>query len=198
MWTLSENYEDVVEAVRAFNRGLGAGHNLEYQLSYFRAWYYIPELDMVGPSKFIGYKGMTAEAYMNSTELDGKVTEPILSRWFDVLLPGTPEGNYVRSLVDRLLSRYKKVINRKARFLAPHGWHLSQNKDVSSSASILARNSEDESRPIVEVFWRAFLSLYPEDQEAVAGRIASYIVAQRGAKEMTMTKGAKTEGEQTG
>jgi len=191
----SEKYEDVVETVRAFNQGLTQGHGLENQLSYFRAWYYVPELDMVGPSKFIGYRKMTAEAYMNSTELDGKVTEPILSRWFDILLPGTPEGNYVKSLVDRLISRYNKIINRKARFLAPHGWHLGQNKDMSSSASVAVRNSKDESRPIVEVFWRAFLSLYPEDQEAVAGRITSYIVAQKGAKEMTMVKGPKTGGE---
>jgi len=51
-----ENYEDVIEPVRAFNEGLKEGGNLENQLSYFRAWYYIPELDAVGPSKFIGYK----------------------------------------------------------------------------------------------------------------------------------------------
>jgi len=175
VWTPSENYEDVVETVRAFNQGLAEGQDLENQLSYFRAWYYIPELDMVGPSKFIGYKGMTATEYMSSTELDGKVTEPILSRWFDVLLPDIPEAKYVGNLVERLLGQYNKIINRKARFLAPHQWHLTQDQTMPSPVSVATENKFGESRPMVEVFWRAFLGLYPEDQEVLARRIASHM-----------------------
>jgi hypothetical protein len=175
MRALSENFGDIVETVRAFNQGLAEGQQLENQLSYFRAWYYIPELDMVGPSKFVGYKGMTAAEYMSSTELDGKVTEPALSRWFDVLQPNTPEGNYVENLVEELLARHNKAVNRKARFLAPHQWHLTHGKIAPSPASTATRDSDDERKPIVEVFWRAFLGLYPEDQEALARRITTHV-----------------------
>jgi len=175
MRVLSENFEDTVETVRAFNQGLAEDQYLENQLSYFRAWYYIPGLDMVGPSKFIGYKGMTAAEYMTSKELDGKMTEPALSRWFDVLQPTTPEASYVENLVQELLARHHKAVNRKARFLAPHRWHLAYDKVGPLSTTTATRDSDDERKPIVEVFWRAYLGLYPEDQEALARRITTHV-----------------------
>lgn len=174
MRTLSESYGDIVGAVRAFNDGLAEDHELENQLSYFRAWYYIPEIDMVGPSKFIGYKGMTAAEYMSSSELDGKVTEPALSRWFTVRLPGTPEASHIEDLVERLLARYGKTMNRKARFLAPSQWRLGDGQAATSRGGVVGKESDGGARPIVEVFWRAFLGLYPEDQEALARRIDAH------------------------
>lgn len=44
-----------------------------------------------GPSKFVGYEGMTVESYLDnaSEELDGKETEPVLKAWFDQVEPGT-------------------------------------------------------------------------------------------------------------
>jgi hypothetical protein len=171
----AESYDDVVECVRAFNEGLEEGEDLDGQLSYFRAWYYIPELDAVGPSKFIGYKGMTAGQYMRSEDLDGRVTEPVLGQWFDVLNEETPEAEYVERLAKELLSQYNKVLNRAARFSAPRGWKLHQ-EGVPVRRSIMQEGSQTQDmRPIVEVFWRAFLSLYPEDQAALAKRILKHV-----------------------
>jgi len=43
---------------------------------------------MVGPSKFVGYKGMTVSEYMESyEELDGRDTEPVLWKLFDEVDP---------------------------------------------------------------------------------------------------------------
>lgn len=172
-------YDEVVEAVRRFNEGLDEGKDLETLLSFFRAWYYIPELDAVGPSKFIGYSSMTVTEYMESTDLDGLVTEPLLTRWFDVLDEQSPEGHYVSDLVRRLLARYDKAPNRIARFNAPRGWWLGGHGARPLRPSIQRENSEGDARPIVEVFWRAFLSLYPEDQDALARRI----IEHRGSRE---------------
>lgn len=173
-----ENYEDVIDCVRAFNKGVEEGADLEHQLSYFRSWYYIPELDATGPSKFIGYKGMTAAEYMGSEDLDGRMTEPVLSRWFDVLEEETPEATYVKKLVEELLTRYNKVLNRVARFNAPRGWRLHDKGMPVPHVTKQEGSHEEHPRPIVEVFWRAFLSLYPEDQDALAERI----LEQRGYK----------------
>ena len=169
-----ENYDDVIECVRAFNEGLGEGEDLKGQLSYFRAWYYIPELDAVGPSKFIGYKSMTTTQYMQSKDLDGRVTEPVLGRWFDVLEEGTPEAEYVKKVVERLLARYNKALNRVARFNSPRGWRLHEKSMPIPHAHIQGDSYVEHKRPIVEVFWRAFLSLYPEDQDALAERILEH------------------------
>lgn len=175
MRMLVETYENVIESVRAFNRGLQEGLGLEGKLSYFRAWYYVPELDLVGPSKFIGYKGITVAQYMNdSGELDGRETEAVLSQWFDPLTDATPEARYVENLVEDLLNEYNKRLNDKARFNAKRGWSLSQGRLAPSLANAEESTSTGP-QPIVEVFWRAFLSLYPEDQSVLAERIIKHL-----------------------
>ena len=118
------SYKEVIESVSAFNESLKGEKELQNRLLWFRAWYYIPELDEVGPSKFIGYKNVPVAQYLTGENLDGKVTEVMLGKWFDLLIEGTPEANYVESLVERLVSRYNKVVNRRARFNAPRGWRL--------------------------------------------------------------------------
>ena len=73
-----KTYQNVLESVRAFNKGLELSRRLREQIRFFQSWYYIPELDAVGPSKFIRYKDMDAFEYIRShTELDGRVAEPV-------------------------------------------------------------------------------------------------------------------------
>ena len=169
-----ENYEDVKKSVLAFNEGLGKPEKLENQLSYFRAWYYIPDLNAVGPSKFIGYKNLPVARYLIGYGLDGKVTEPILGRWFNLLIEGTPEANYVKSLVEQLASRYHKVMNRKARFNAPRGWRLEGKSVASLQNSIQSDPPTSDRHPLAEVFWQAFLSLSPKDQDTISKRITTH------------------------
>jgi|688.fasta_scaffold263013_2 hypothetical protein len=55
-------------------------------LPHFRAWYAIEEDGkwIFGPSKFIGYAGLTAETYgENTKQLDGRTTEIALRSWFE-------------------------------------------------------------------------------------------------------------------
>lgn len=61
---------------------------MQTRLSYARAWYALQTDDgewKFGPSKFIGYRNMTAQKYLSSThgnELDGRKTEKKLKDWF--------------------------------------------------------------------------------------------------------------------
>lgn len=165
------SYDEVVQGVQAFNQGLSIASDLKEQLSYFRSWYFVPELDAVGPSKFIGYPGMTASEYMHAEDLDGRITEPALGRWFEALDNDSPEGIYVMQLVQKLLSSHNKAPNRKARFNAPRGWRLDQkaNGNKDGSAEVNSRTS-----PVVDVFWQAFLSLPSDDRERLAQRIVDH------------------------
>ena len=72
--------------------------------SSVRAWYYIPALDLVAASRFIGCKGMNRERYEQSTEIDVKVTEPHLQRkgWFRPLEENEPQYEHARSTAKRL------------------------------------------------------------------------------------------------
>lgn len=78
--------------------------------SLVRSWYYIPALNMVAASRFIGYKEMTAELYEQSHEVDGKVTEPHLQRkgWFRPITEDEPIFENVRTLAASL-DRYGRL-----------------------------------------------------------------------------------------
>lgn len=177
---LVRSYNEVVETVRAFNRGLEENEGFRNRLPYYRVWYYIPELDMVGPSKFVGYRGMTATEYVQAySELDGRETEPVLWRFFEEVDPNEGdrrrEGTYVRRLVENLLGRYDKMPNRKARYSAPEEWTLPENGEAPRHSDARTLTNVGHSQSMVEVFWRAFLTLYPDDQKALAQRIADHL-----------------------
>lgn len=127
---LVQDYNEAKKAIERFNDDLGRAsrdheaRQLVDRLAYNRAWYFAPELDLVAPSKFIGYAGMTASQYVKegARTLDGRETEPHLRTWFRRLEPGSPEEALVREKVEVLLSKHNKVLNRAVRFSAPIGW----------------------------------------------------------------------------
>lgn len=121
---LVRELDEVRGRIRQFNDDLKTGKGLAARLKQFRAWYYDPESDMVGPSKFIGYAGMTAEQYVRQAKLDGRETEPVLGTWFRVLEPGSPEEAFVREHADNLCATHGKSLNKVARFCAPIGWKI--------------------------------------------------------------------------
>jgi len=76
-----KTYDDVLDSVRAFNTGLERGKRLRQQIGLFQSWYYVPELDAVGPSKFIRYHGMTAFEYIRGhTHLEGRTVDPVFEQ----------------------------------------------------------------------------------------------------------------------
>jgi len=167
-----ESYAEVIENVRRFNEDLvaleeDAAEDLAGLLGYFRAWYYIEEIHMVGPSKFIGYKNMTAARYMELETLDGRQSEQVLSRWFMPLSDITVGADFIEMLVSDLLGNHGKVPSKRSRMCAKKGWIFEPE-----SGEVGQKQAQSVSAgPMVEVFWRAFQTLYPEDQRDLAARI---------------------------
>ncbi|MFM9329078.1 hypothetical protein [Paenibacillus mesotrionivorans] len=88
MAELVTELDEVVVNVKQFNADLANGEYIEgkliaEKLSEFKHWYYISELDMFGPSKYIGYKTMICKDY--SVYNDGRETEKVLKKWFMIL-----------------------------------------------------------------------------------------------------------------
>ena len=174
------NYTQVVENIHSFNEDLSQGTDLKTLLAYFRAWYYVPEEDAVGPSKFIGYEDMSGAIYMERDDLDGRETEPVLQRWFEVLEEGTPEYRYVEQKVLELAAQFGKRVSSAARFSAPPTWRGSAERSLGNkgrsatmppSGTSQTAGVYDESDAIVEVFVRAFRTLRASEQAAVLRRI---------------------------
>ena len=109
----------------------------------FKHWYYCPWIDKVGPSKFIGYRGMTGLKYIEDAKsLDGRETQGVLRKLFERLGEGTPEYRCVRQKVVDLSHKYGKSPNETATFSAPREWRVSMGK--ASATTTRGGNEEDE------------------------------------------------------
>jgi hypothetical protein len=170
-----KTYQNVLESVRAFNKGLELSKRLREQIHFFQSWYYIPELDAVGPSKFIRYKDMDAFEYIRShTELDGRVAEPVLSKWFSRLEPNSAEAAWVRQRVEALVGRYGKIVNTAAKFSVPKGWSINGQAQTTQPINNIPTTSKTAvTNAAVDGLWKAFLSLSSEDQKTLAARIGN-------------------------
>ena len=109
-----------VAAVQTFNREISKSPGLVERLAYHRAWYAVPESPdghwLFGPSKFIGYAGLTAEAYLDPAHpRDGRQTEAQLQRWFRELDPTSMQYADLAPMLSSFLGRYGKAPSRKAR-----------------------------------------------------------------------------------
>lgn len=116
---LIDSYDYVVDNVREFNFDLRFRADLQDQLSQFRSWYYIPELDMFGPSKFVGYKYMTGIEYDRGYNKDGEATERVLRKFFRRIPRSHPDRRRLESELFELCSRYGKRPNKAFRINIP-------------------------------------------------------------------------------
>ena len=135
---LARSYEDVLESTKVFNAGLKTDSRLCGRFAQFRAWYYLPEIDAVGPSKFVGYSDISVDFYFTHTgkvaratlpsnkRFDGRETEPRLQEWFEIVKPGTAEHRFVLDMVKALGSEQcGKEPFKRARYNVPIGFRLS-------------------------------------------------------------------------
>jgi hypothetical protein len=84
---------DVMATMDRFHRDLPTAPGLIARLGQAHAYYVIPDengFNRFGFSKFLGYRGQTAESYLAQyKELSGINTEHALKDWFDEVKPGS-------------------------------------------------------------------------------------------------------------
>lgn len=131
-YELCSTLDDVVDNVRRFNKELREGKDIITQLSQFKHWYFIPELELFGPSKFVGYKNMTTNAYNRGRSKSGVDTEARLKRWFKILpTESEAHADLGQELAD-FLAAFDKRLNSAAHIHVPIGWDPSSRKDYAS------------------------------------------------------------------
>ena len=85
MSNLVTNPKQVEDNADRFQSELVGTPELQERLSYARAWYAFPdgkECWIYVPSKFAGYRDMTAAEYLDDAPRDGRRTEKQLKEWF--------------------------------------------------------------------------------------------------------------------
>lgn len=102
---LIKNKDQVFANIERLEEALNNSSELVGRLGFVHAWYVDTRdknLPRFGFSKFIGYKSLDAQSYLeNSNELDGRYTEWALKDFFEELRPGSPTyDHYYKALVE--------------------------------------------------------------------------------------------------
>ena len=109
----------VSDGIRRFQGEVARSLGLASRLGYMRAWY--AEQDeqgqwRFGPSKFVGYRGLDAERYLDPSDgKDGRRTEAQLREWFTEVDPSSELYGELSSQLATFLARYGKVPSTKMR-----------------------------------------------------------------------------------
>jgi uncharacterized protein (DUF433 family) len=105
--------------IRRFGAELSESSELAAIMSYGRAWYACRTGRgwSLGPSKFVGYAANDAKAYLSThRERDGRLTERILSQWFDEVSSNSPVYDELNACLRTLFAKHGKSPNKLFRF----------------------------------------------------------------------------------
>lgn len=135
---------------------------------FARAWYAYRDEEgrwKFGPSKFIGYEGLTAEQYLKLSRtingLDGRKTEAQLQQWHTELDPSSDLYRGLSAQLSDFLAGYGKAPSRKMRISIP--------KDARDERPA---DSGDRERALMLDLIVAFAkSLQPSEREALRKRL---------------------------
>tara|TARA_R110000787_G_scaffold286435_1_gene404956 strand:+ start:3499 stop:3996 length:498 start_codon:yes stop_codon:yes gene_type:complete len=106
------------ENIRRFRNQLEGSSLLVDRASYARAWYGYRDAEgewCFGPSKFIGYVGMTATEYLNDDARDGRQTERKLAEWFTAIDESDDLYSEMKGALSAFLAEFGKVPSAKMR-----------------------------------------------------------------------------------
>jgi hypothetical protein len=118
------NRQQAVKNIRRYNVDLMNFARLRDLMPTHRDWYYIPELNAFGPSKFVGFVDMTGSRYSNpdaegGVRFDGGRTQKALSNLFAPVPEGSAESGRLRDLLEQLFNGHGKTPRSNSRFYLP-------------------------------------------------------------------------------
>lgn len=111
---LVTEYNDVLINIYQFNEDIQNDEEVASFLSQFKHWYYIPDLNMFGPSKYIGYKNMNSIVFNQGIQKSEVETGKVLKEWFYPLEPNTNEDLVLRTELASLLEQTDKKLRANA------------------------------------------------------------------------------------
>lgn len=112
MSTIVPSLAHALRSIQRFKSELDRSAELQRRLAYARAWYAYQTDDGVwhfAPSKFCGYKDMTAEEYINDDPRDGRQTEKQLQSWFTQIEETNPLYDELSEQLTAFLDSYDKL-----------------------------------------------------------------------------------------
>lgn len=127
LYAVASDLRGVLSNIARFGKEVERSSALQKRLAYARSWYAYQDEEgqwRFGPSKFVGYDGMSAEGYIETAEdRDGRRTEAQLQQWFTAVDPESELGTQLSSALHRFLAGYGKAPSTKMRINVPNDVH---------------------------------------------------------------------------
>ena len=160
---LVQSAEEAISNIESFRKELHRSPDLQARAAYSRAWYAYERDDgtvIFGPSKFIGYSGMTAKEYVGENhDRDGRKTEVCLQDWFEEVSDDNLREKLEEQLAD-FLAQYGKSPSRASRI------------NVLRAASTQKAGVGERRQVLVELIVEVARTLTPSQLRVLRGRIA--------------------------
>ena len=168
MPALATSLRVVLLSISRFEDEVRRSPELTNRLAYARAWYAHRDENgrwRFGPSKFIGYEGLTADEYMELSRrgLDGRRTETQLSQWFTEVHPSSELHEELGSLLSAMLAEYGKMPSRKMRISIPN--------DLHDEIVVVGRCAQNDA--ILDLIVAVAETLPPSDRETLHQRLSA-------------------------
>ena len=170
MPALATSLDVVLNSINRFGDEVRHNTRVAGLLAYVRAWYAYPDEDghwRFGPSKFIGYTGLTGEEYVERAtrkgrgRLDVRRTETQLQQWFERVDPATELYGQLSAALSAFLAEYDKAPCRLMRISIPREVYRQQLGDSQASASA----------PVLDLIVAVAESLQPSELTALRTRL---------------------------
>ncbi|MCA1029553.1 hypothetical protein LCL95_00745 [Bacillus timonensis] len=118
------DYEEVLQNMKQFMCDIYGGTEIVEQVTQFKHWYFIPELQAFGPGKYIGYKEMNTEIYDRGAGKSSVETGKVLKSWFEIVEGGSKADILLREQLTSLLALHGKKLRANAVFHLPKNTFL--------------------------------------------------------------------------
>ena len=165
MVILSQSLPAACAEISRFEGEVQRCQQLRNRLAYSRAWYACADENgkwLFGPSKFIGYQGLSGDRYVKLSKerrIDGRKTEVQLKNWFMEVDPSS--------------DRYEQLSSALSAFLAKYGKTPSQKMRINVPKTLDGAGQDGEKSPIVDLIIAVANSLKPSQRETLLRRLGA-------------------------
>jgi uncharacterized protein (DUF433 family) len=148
--TTVTSIEEVIENISHYQEAIRQHPEILARVAMVWSWYAFKDDSgtwKFAPSKFIGYSNASAERYLAESgfggDLDGRITERVLSEWFAAPPKGSRLDRELREALRAFLAGFAKAPGARARITAPKATVATAALPSGAATDLLSRITFD-------------------------------------------------------
>jgi uncharacterized protein (DUF433 family) len=140
--TFIASFDEARRNIMRYQTELLSSPALQDRIRKVRSWYVEQDAEgnwLFAPSKFTGYRSLSAAQYLQESGgsglRDGRDTEHVLKKWYEVVDPNTRLGRELLTALREFLATMGRVPNKLARLNRPKGGWEAKGVTIPGSSA---------------------------------------------------------------